>query len=83
MARSDIRGLVKRHPVASFFVLTYAVSWLAWLPAILGYRGGADTALSMIAQFGPGLLGIFAYVLLVRGRATYLLGHTPPEWLSR
>ena len=55
MARSDFRGLVKRHPVASFFVLTYTISWLAWLPAILGYRGGADTALSMIAQFGPAL----------------------------
>ena len=55
MAHSDIRGWVKLHPVASFFVLTYVVSWLAWLPAMLGYQGSADAALSIIAQFGPTL----------------------------
>ena len=30
-----IRGWVKRHPVASFFVLAYAISWLASIPAAL------------------------------------------------
>jgi hypothetical protein len=39
MASKDFRGRIERHPVASFFVLTYATSWLAWLPAVLGYRG--------------------------------------------
>jgi hypothetical protein len=37
MASNDFRGRIERHPVASFFVLTYATSWLAWLPAVLGY----------------------------------------------
>jgi hypothetical protein len=35
MARDNNHGWVQRHRVASFFVLAYAVSWLAWLPAAL------------------------------------------------
>jgi uncharacterized protein len=53
--RQDIRGWVKRHPVASFFVLAYAITWLAWLPAMMGYRGDLGQMLFMIAQFGPAL----------------------------
>jgi hypothetical protein len=37
--RGGMRGSAKRHPLASFFVLSYAITWLAWLPDILGYRG--------------------------------------------
>ena len=33
--QSGMRGSVKRHLVASFFVLAYAITWLAWLPDIL------------------------------------------------
>jgi hypothetical protein len=62
---------VKHHPVASFFVLTYAISWLAWLLALPGYRGGADTALSMIAQFGPAL----AVLIIV-----FYTGASIPGW---
>jgi hypothetical protein len=58
VARSDIRGWVKRHPVAMFFLLAYAVSWLAWLPAMLGYRGDLNQVLSMIAQFGPAVAAL-------------------------
>jgi hypothetical protein len=37
--RGGMRGSAKRHPLASFLVLAYAITWLAWLPDILGYRG--------------------------------------------
>ena len=56
-----MRGWVKRHPVASFFVLAYAISWFAWLPDILGFRGDLGQVFSMIAQFGP---AVAAFVLL-------------------
>jgi uncharacterized protein len=49
--------MVKRHPVASFFVLAYVITWLAWLPAMLGYQGDLFQVLWTIAQFGPALAG--------------------------
>ena len=58
MARADIRGWASRHPVASFFALAYAISWLGWLPTVLGYRGDLDQNLSMIAQFGPAVAAL-------------------------
>jgi membrane protease YdiL (CAAX protease family) len=56
--QSGVRGWIKRHPVASFFVLAYAITWLAWLPDILGYRGDLGQVLTMIAQFGPALAAL-------------------------
>ena len=32
-------GAVRRHPLVAFFVLTYAASWLAWLPYVLSSDG--------------------------------------------
>lgn len=52
------RKWAKRHPAASFFVLAYAISWIAWLPAVAGYRGSLNQPLSMIAQFGPALAAL-------------------------
>jgi uncharacterized protein len=85
MARGEICGLVKRHPVASFFVLTYTISWLAWLPATLGYRGGADTALSMIAQFGPALAALVVVYTgaSIRGWARQIVRwRASPRWYA-
>lgn len=61
-APKGVHGWVKVHPVASFFVLTYAISWLAWLPIILGYDG-LNTALSMTAQFSPAVAALLVVLL--------------------
>lgn len=51
--RQGMRGWVKRHPVASFFVLAYAISWLASIPAALGYG-----LMFLFTQFGPTLAAL-------------------------
>jgi membrane protease YdiL (CAAX protease family) len=51
--RQGMRGWVKRHPVASFFVLAYAISWLASVPAALGYG-----FMFFFTQFGPALAAL-------------------------
>jgi len=53
-----------------FFVVTFAWSWLIWLPLVLGYRGvgpiGRDTVaavttpLTLLAAFGPALGAVYS-----------------------
>lgn len=54
------RGWASRHPVACFFVMAYAITWLAWTPMVLGYGGDLSGPLSMVAQFGPALAALAA-----------------------
>ncbi|WP_410672172.1 type II CAAX prenyl endopeptidase Rce1 family protein [Amycolatopsis sp. cmx-4-68] len=37
--RRGIRGLLARYPLASFFILACALSWIAWTPYVLGKTG--------------------------------------------
>jgi len=75
-----ILAVVKRHPLTTFFKLSYALSWWAWIP----YAVGAFP--NPVASFGPflaavvvlamtegkaGLLGLFRR--MVRWRCCYLL----------
>ncbi|AGB17484.1 CAAX amino terminal protease family [Halovivax ruber XH-70] len=54
---SLLRDRVGRHPVAAFFALAYAISWLGFLPSALGVDevfGGLNL---LVAQFGPAIAG--------------------------
>jgi len=33
--RGGLRGVLARHPLASFFIMANILSWLAWTPYIL------------------------------------------------
>jgi membrane protease YdiL (CAAX protease family) len=48
-----LRAWVRRHPLLAFFGLAYALSWMAWFPWTLGYRGPAGMVLFIIGGFGP------------------------------
>jgi uncharacterized protein len=49
---SAISDLMKRHPLVTFFILAYALSWWAWILYAVGLFGGP------IACFGPFLAAI-------------------------
>ena len=61
-------GLLARHPLVFYFLIAYALSWLAWLPLVLSKDGagllsfrtpiGFYTTLA-IASFGPFLSAFF------------------------
>lgn len=36
---SGVAGRIRRHPLISFFVLAYAISWVLWLPYVLSVDG--------------------------------------------
>ncbi|GAA2692915.1 MULTISPECIES: type II CAAX endopeptidase family protein [Actinosynnema] len=36
---SGLRGVLARHPISAFFVLSFVLSWLAWTPYVLSRNG--------------------------------------------
>jgi len=73
-----LRGLVRRHPTAAFFLLAFGLSWLAWAPYVLGTTGlgvlpfgvpgGQLLGVLPGAFLGP-LTAAFVVTALVDGRA--------------
>lgn len=53
---------IQRHPVAAYWVITLAISWLIWLPLIAQAQGwenlNAPFALHYLGAFGPMLAAI-------------------------
>jgi membrane protease YdiL (CAAX protease family) len=45
-----LRRWVQRHPVIAFVALAYTLSWLTWLPALLGFGGAAAV---VVGGLGP------------------------------
>lgn len=60
---TGLRGLARRHPVISFFVLAYAISWSWWVP--LALRGEVVRAGDGWPTHLPGLIGPAIAALIV------------------
>ncbi|SDS07528.1 CPBP family intramembrane glutamic endopeptidase [Microlunatus soli] len=86
----DLRALISRRPVISFFVLAFGLSWLAWIPYVLSRSGlgiwdfdfptvlGTTQLLGMLpgAYLGP-IVSAFLVTAISSGRAGLA------EWLGR
>lgn len=58
---NDNPSLSTRHPLAAFFVLTYAISWTIWLlmaALSLDIQTSLGRTLNIVAIFGPTLAGL-------------------------
>jgi membrane protease YdiL (CAAX protease family) len=72
----DVTATVRRHPLATYVLLTFAVSWSWWIP--LALSGGDGTHLPGLA--GPGIAGLTTTVLLRRRGATRHLVRRIVRW---
>jgi uncharacterized protein len=68
--RSHTPSLVRRHPLISFYVLTYAITWLIWAPLVIfrnSIPGPVGFILAMLGSLVPSTLGL-VFIGLLSGR---------------
>jgi uncharacterized protein len=68
-ARSQ--SLVRRHPLISFYVLTYAIAWLLWAPLVIfrdSIPGPVGLVLVVLGSNVPSTLGL-VFIGLLQGKA--------------
>ncbi|WP_193363606.1 type II CAAX endopeptidase family protein [Haloferax sulfurifontis] len=56
--RPQIRERVITHPVVTFFLLTYAISWIAWLGPVLELSEPIGTLGFVVGGYGPFLAAL-------------------------
>jgi membrane protease YdiL (CAAX protease family) len=64
------QSLVRRHPLISFYVLTYAITWLLWAPLVIfggSLPGPLAFVLRLLGSLVPSTLGL-VFIGLLRGR---------------
>jgi len=69
-SRARFVAWVRRHPLGGFILLAYAISWTAWIVALLG----AGMPLVVIGAFGPAVAA---------GLVTHWTGGSVRGWLRR
>jgi membrane protease YdiL (CAAX protease family) len=68
-AKSRLSSLVERHPLASFFVISYAISWIVWSPLVgAGSTTGVRIIPLALGSLVPSAVAI-ALVRVLHGRA--------------
>jgi membrane protease YdiL (CAAX protease family) len=82
-------SLVRRHPLITFFVLTYALAWILWIPLVVlrdTIPATQGLVLVLLGSAVPSLLGIaLTAIVLGRGALRKLLGRlliwrVDPRW---
>ena len=75
---SSVSSVVRRHPLLTFFVLTYALSWTFEIPLVVlrdGIAGTQGLVLNLLAANVPSVLAIvLTAMVLGRGSLRELLG---------
>lgn len=67
---TSVSSLVWRHPLSSFFVATYAVSWALWLPLVVSGQSSPDglgSVLLLLGSLAPSTTAV-VLVALMYGR---------------
>src|SRR6266508_933028 len=70
-AKSRLSSLIQRRPLASFFVLAYAISWLLWLPLVVSgddSPSGLGFVLLALGSLVPSAVAI-VLVAVLHGKA--------------
>jgi uncharacterized protein len=82
-------SLVRRHPLITFFILTYALAWILWLPLVVlqdTIPAAPGLVLVLLGSNVPSLLAIVLTALVLgRGALRKLLGRlliwrVDPRW---
>ncbi|WP_254524260.1 hypothetical protein [Natrinema caseinilyticum] len=76
MAPTAVRDRVVARPVASFFVLAYAVSWLGFLPSAVGIDRAFGGSNLLIAQYNH--TGSVLLMMLLHGGFNTATVHLVP-----
>ena len=86
---SRLSSVVKQHPLITFFVLTYALAWILWLPLVVLRDTIPSTQGLVLVLLGSSIPSLLAIVLtaivLGRGALRKLLGRlliwrVDPRW---
>src|SRR5918993_570056 len=84
-----LMSLVRRHPLMTFFILTYALAWILWLPLVVlqdTIPAAPGLVLVLLGSNVPSLLAIVLTALVLgRGALRKLLGRlliwrVDPRW---